>query len=179
MSRLYLEIAHGGFGPGSGLTGFAGGWTTDKGAGIEDLYAEVLDAATENSRWIWPAELLPIADVAGSYACVDTSTAAGRIVEFDFEALDGSGRDAGWSRAFRDVAPSLDAWLADWLDGAPPLDMQAAALAAAASGIPEITREYWAAMTPAQRAGYGLPETGWGRALFGDAWGDDPRDGLA
>ena len=41
----------------------------------------------------------------------------------------------------------------------------------------EVTRAYWAAMTPEQRAEHGLPETGWGRALFGDAWGDDPRDG--
>ncbi len=31
-------------------------------------------------------------------------------------------------------------------------------------------------MTPEQRAAYGLPATSWGRALFGDAWGDDPRD---
>ena len=36
---------------------------------------------------------------------------------------------------------------------------------------------YWAAMTAEQRAEHGLPETGWGRALFGDARGDDPRDG--
>ena len=45
------------------------------------------------------------------------------------------------------------------------------------STIPEATRAYWADMTPEQRAGYGLPETGWGKALFGDAWADDPRDG--
>jgi hypothetical protein len=28
-----------------------------------------------------------------------------------------------------------------------------------------------------ERSSYGLPEKDWGRVLFGDAWGDDPRDG--
>jgi hypothetical protein len=32
-------------------------------------------------------------------------------------------------------------------------------------------------MSPEERATYGLPEKGWGRVLFGDAWGDDRRDG--
>jgi hypothetical protein len=49
-------------------------------------------------------------------------------------------------------------------------------LAAAMATIPEVTQEYWTSTTPEHRAEYGLPATGWGRALFGDAWGDDPRD---
>jgi len=49
-------------------------------------------------------------------------------------------------------------------------------LARSMAEVPEVTRAYWASMTPEQRAGYGLPDTGWGRVLFGDAWGDDPRD---
>jgi hypothetical protein len=47
------------------------------------------------------------------------------------------------------------------------------------TSVPEVTRAYWLSMTPEQRAEHGLPEKGWGRVLFGDAWGDDPRDGSA
>jgi hypothetical protein len=57
-----------------------------------------------------------------------------------------------------------------------PADPPAQPVAGAASTIPETARQYWIAMTVAERAEYGLPATGWGRALFGDAWGDDPRD---
>jgi hypothetical protein len=45
--------------------------------------------------------------------------------------------------------------------------------------VPEITRQYWIGLTPEKRATFGLPETGWGHVLFGDAWGEDPRDGSA
>jgi hypothetical protein len=177
LRRLYLEVANGGFGPGPGIVGVTGGWKTDHGKVIEDLHAVMLEATIENPRWIWPPALVPVVDHSGVYACTDASTSAGRMVEFDFEDLDDDGPDGGWSRAFREVAPSLEAWLNAWL-GAPPADERWAAQEAAAfSGVPEETRVYWASMTPAERAEYGLPEVGWGRALFGDAWGDDPRDG--
>ena len=67
-----------------------------------------------------------------------------------------------------------------WANKPTPAEREAARQAEAVSAmtsVPEVTRAYWAAMTPEQRAEHGLPETGWGRALFGDAWGDDPRDG--
>lgn len=136
----------------------------------------MVDAVSENDRWVWPKSLVPVlAD--GTFTCVDAST--GSVVEFDFEELDERDRDGGWSRAFSDRAPSLVAWLTDWLDGPGPAAQaaEAAALTPDWGEIPEVTRAYWAEMPPDERATYGLPEKGWGRALFGDAWGDDPRDG--
>jgi hypothetical protein len=180
LRRLYTEVANGGFGPGAGILGIAGGWATDRHQTVEDLYAEMLDTVQENRAWVWPGGLLPIVDLSGAYACVDAATAPHRIVEFDFEELDEGGHDGGWSRAFRDVAPSFEGWLAGWANRPTPIEREAVRQAEAVSimtSVPEVTRAYWAAMTPEQRAAHGLPETGWGRALFGDAWGDDPRDG--
>ena len=180
LRRLYAEVANGGFGPGAGILGVAGGWATDRRQTVEDLHHVMLEAVQENRDWVWPGGLLPIVDLSGAYTCVDAATAPHRIVEFDFEELDDEDRDGGWSRAFRDVAPSLEGWLAAWANEPTPAEREAARQAEAVSAmtsVPEVTRAYWAAMTPEQRAEHGLPETGWGRALFGDAWGDDPRDG--
>ena len=180
LRRLYAEIANGGFGPGPGLLGVTGGWRTDHGKTVEDLHAEMLEAVHENRHWVWPAALLPIADQGGVYVCVDTAAPPHRVSEFDFEDLDDEERDGGWSRAFGEVAPSLEAWLGDWLARPTAAEREAARqeeLKATMTSVPEVTRAYWASMTPEQRAERGLPEEGWGRALFGDAWGDDPRDG--
>jgi hypothetical protein len=180
LRRLYAEVANGGFGPGPGLVGIRGGWTTEHGKSIEDLYDEMLDATTENPAWAWPADLVPVVDLHGVYACVDCSTDAGRIVEFDFEELDDDDLSS-WSRAFTERAASLAEWLGSWLTSAPAAAQASFAIGMGqgSGGIPEVTRQYWITRTPAQRATYGLPETGWGRALFGDAWGDDPRDSSA
>ena len=179
LRRVYAEVANGGVGPGPGMLGVKGGQPNDHGKTVEDLYAEMLEAVQENRRWVWPAGLLPIVDHSGTYVCVD-ATAPHRIVEFDFEELDEEGRDGGWSRAFSDVAASFEEWLAAWLARPPPAERDAArqdAVKASMTSVPEVTRAYWLSMTPAQRAEHGLPEKGWGRVLFGDAWGNDPRDG--
>jgi SMI1 / KNR4 family (SUKH-1) len=175
LRRFYLEVANGGFGPGPGILGVARGWTNDQGKTVEDLHAVMLEAVREDRRWVWPAALLPIVDYDGRYACLDAATAPYAMVGFDFEELD----EGGWTKAFEQVAPSFDGWIDAWL--APrPSERRAAEEAATPPSmvsVPEVTRAYWAAMTPEQRAEHGLPEKGWGRALFGDAWGDDPRDG--
>jgi hypothetical protein len=181
LRRMYAEIANGGVGPGPGILGVKGGQANDHGKTVEDLYAEMLEAVQENQRWVWPAGLLPIVDHGGVYVCVD-ATAPHPIVEFDFEELDEEGRDGGWSRAFSDVAVSFEEWLAAWLARPTPAERDAArqeAVKASMTSVPEVTRAYWLSMTPEQRAEHGLPEKGWGRVLFGDAWGDDPRDGSA
>lgn len=176
LRRLYLEIANGGFGPGSGIVGVRGGWTTDRGRSIEDLYEEMSDSITENPGWVWPAGLVPLVDYGGAFGCADTSTPEGRIVDWEPDQLDDRSPDGGWSRSFREIAPSIAVWLEAWLDAPGPLDQTAQLLAQAESTIPEVTRQYWASMTPERRAEFGLPATGWGRALFGEAWGDDSRD---
>jgi hypothetical protein len=179
LRRLYADVANGGFGPGPGILGVKGGRKNDHGKTIEDLYAEMLEAVQENRRWVWSPGLLPIVDQGGVYVCVGAA-APYRMVEFDFEELDEEGPDGGWSRAFSDVSPSLVDWLAAWLARPTPAEREAARQAevkASMTSVPEVTRAYWLSMTPEQRAEHGLPQTGWGRVLFGDAWGDDPRDG--
>lgn len=175
LRRVYLDVANGGFGPGFGIVGVRGGWTTDRGNTIEDLYEEMSDSTTEDPRWVWPVALVPFVDRGGSFVCVDATTPEGRIAEWDPDELDGRGRDGGWTRSFREVATSLEAWLDAWLEVPPPAPA-AGPSAEALSEIPEVTRQYWASMSAEQLAEYGLPATGWGRVLFGDAWGDDPRD---
>jgi hypothetical protein len=175
LRRLYAEIANGGFGPGPGIVGVAGGWTTEHGKSMEDLHAEMLDAVSEDSRWVWPRTLLPIADLGGVFACVDAAQSGARVVEFDFEELDQGGRDRGWSRAFREVAPSLAAWFERWLAEPSPQARTATVVADMRRQAREATLAHWRAMTPAQRAEYGLPEVGWERELFPDwdQWGAD------
>ena len=176
LRRLYLEVANGGFGPGYGILGVRGGWTTDRGRTIEDLYGEMADSTTEDARWVWPSGLVPLVDHSGAFSCIDTTTTDGRIVGWDPDELDGRGRDGGWGRSFSEEAPSLRSWLEEWL-GRPTIeDRMSAQLAELRSTVPEETRAHWAAMSQEQRAALGLPRYGWGRALFGDKWGDDPRD---
>lgn len=180
LRRLYLEVANGGFGPGSGLLGVSGGARSVKGRSMEQLYDTMLEARQEHPRWIWPPALIPIVDDDGSFVAVDASTPEARVVAFDFEALDEEGGDGGWSRAFEEKAASLEAWLEGWVGSQTAAERWAAReaeIVATMTTVPEVTRQYWASMTPEQRAEHGLPEKGWGRALFGDAWGDDPRDG--
>jgi hypothetical protein len=124
LRRLYLEVANGGFGPGPGLVGVRGGATTDHGKSLEDLYAEMVEAQSEHSAWVWPRTLIPVTDIGGVYVCIDGATEAARVMEFDFEELDEVGHgDRGWSRAFRDRSPSLAAYLEEWLNKptAPPM----------------------------------------------------------
>ena len=183
LRRLYLEVANGGFGPGPGLLGVRGGARSIKGRSMEELHRTMLEARDEHASWMWPPALLPVVDDDGSFLAIDTSVPDGKVVAFDFEELEDDSPRNAWRQAFRDIAPSYERWLAEWAAaGADPHRVAAqAALDPEAervmTDVPEVTRAYWAAMTPEQRAGYGLPETGWGRALFGDAWGDDPRDG--
>ena len=181
LRRLYLEVANGGFGPGPGLVGVRGGWTTSHGKSMEDLYDQMLDATTENRAWIWPRGLVPIADLNGVFLRGGSTTDDGRVVEFDFEELDEGGRgDRGWWRAFSERAPSLATWLETWLDApSPPTTPQFVMPQAPTSTfVPEVTR-CLESQTPERRASLGLPEKGWGKVLFGEAWGNDPRDGSA
>ena len=55
LRRLYAEVANGGFGPGTGILGIAGGWATGRRQTVEDLYAEMLDAVQEGRPGLGPA----------------------------------------------------------------------------------------------------------------------------
>lgn len=109
---VYETVANGGFGPGYGLVGIAGGATGFAVGGrrwhCEDEY-EALRAAPD---FDWPERLLPVCDWGCAiYSCIDCST-----------------RDAAVVRAFGDaIADKLPApiqregytflaWLTAWVD---------------------------------------------------------------
>jgi hypothetical protein len=125
LRRLYLEVANGGFGPGTGIIELES---------VANLHADLLDSTTDNPAWFWPPIMVPIADQAGVYTCVDCSTEAARVVEFDSRELDGQDSDGGWSDAFSERSGTLQAWLEEWLDGQHP--PQTATPAETASWIP-------------------------------------------
>lgn len=152
LRRIYLELANGGFGPGFGIVGIRGGWTTSHGKTLEDLYVEMSEGDPDEPAWRWPLGLVPVVDLGGGFSCIDTTTPAGRVIEWDPEEID----EDAWARSFRVEAPSLAAWLTAWLN-APSLDDQMTQLMADAQATAMATsRAYWAAMTPEQKAAMGL-----------------------
>jgi hypothetical protein len=167
LHRLFLEVANGGFGPGYGLLGVdPAGWTDDRGQDLVALHASMRDHdGGDPSRWTWPASLLPIAHLGDAvYACIDTARPGSPVVEYDPSDLDwdddGSPIDEG--SAFVEVSPSLEAWLATWVDGPTWAEQQAAheaeLLANADEVVAEQMRRAWATLTPEQREEFGITD---------------------
>ncbi|HEV8534810.1 MAG TPA: SMI1/KNR4 family protein [Candidatus Limnocylindria bacterium] len=173
LSRAYLEVADGGFGPGPGLMPLDAAITAYRGLRARSPGPDGCD---------WPEKLLPLIDQDGAYVCVDG--ASGRVMDFDPEELleewdpdepDDRAAQRGWKRCFREVAPSVEVWLDRWL-GSPTLEERTAA-SLAASNIEEArrARARIGAMTPEQRKAMGLPEVGWERVVWGGLGLDEPQ----
>jgi len=119
LRKLYLRLGNGGFGPAHGLMGIAAGFRDDLGRDVVALYQRYRQSDPNDPRWRWPERLLPILHLGcAMYACVDCSSETGRVILFD---PSGHGEDGGWEDEFLPLAPSLSAWLRDWLSGADPL----------------------------------------------------------
>jgi len=93
-------LANGGFGPGVGLLGLAGGYPDPDGR-----------AAVVRYEWLrgqgWREHLLPAFDWGdGAWSCVDLSTPNGLIVTAD---------DVGFTATRFDV----ESWFKEWLSGTP------------------------------------------------------------
>src|SRR6185437_14397483 len=74
LCRLYREIANGGFGPGYGLTGLAGGHRDVEGAALVARYHEFRAGP-------WPDRLLPLWDWGDAiWSCLDGSSPEGVII---------------------------------------------------------------------------------------------------
>lgn len=88
LRDLYQRLANGGFGPGTGLRGIAGGYPGANSEGtILDLYpiaaptSQLFDLAPEQQEWLvlpegqWPRRVLCLADLGCvQEACVDTGS---------------------------------------------------------------------------------------------------------
>ena len=155
LRRFYLEVADGGVGPGAGLLS-AGELLTTYGR-LKSAPPGEVDVED------WPDGLLPLAAVDEAYyCCLDTST--GRMLETDYDEIEDDS-DVTFRMALREIAPSLQAWLTDWLDATPAgstLLLHDSMIEAARTA-----RAHIATMTLEQRADMGLPEHGWEQIVWG------------
>jgi hypothetical protein len=157
LRRLYLEVADGGFGPGTGLLS-----ADELLAAHRELRSSPPSEAEDDE---WPDHLLPLATITDSpFCCLDSSS--GRILESDYDEIE-LDDDVGYRLALREIAPSLEAWLADWLDAAPAPPPPAAMLHDSMIAAARTARAQIAAMTADQRAAMGLPEQGWEQVVWG------------
>lgn len=156
LRRLYLEVADGGFGPGGGLLSVEA---------VLGARRELVGGGELPRGRTWPATMLPIRANEPGYACLDVKT--GEIVDWDPEELSEWSSDARWQRSFKPSAPSLEAWLATWLDARPAHEVLQERVNASLIEQARQSRAAIAAKTPAERAAMGLPEVGWEKIVWG------------
>ena len=152
LRRVYLEVADGGFGPGGGLMRIA-----DAAA----AYARMQTGAELPRGMAWPERLLPIREVDPGFDCVDASSPAGRVVAWDPEDLREFSGEKAWNRSFSEIAPSVEAWLEEWVGGQTQAEKDRDFMRQMMIDEARRSRAYFAAMTPEERASYGFPEVGW------------------
>jgi hypothetical protein len=106
LTRLYLEVGNGGFGPGNGLYGVEDGLTDDMcGLPLPDLYLAYIDDPAEG----WPERLVPVCDWGcNSFSAIDCSKPEGEMVFF----ADGRERI--------DEGITFAQWMEDWVNGVDP-----------------------------------------------------------
>jgi hypothetical protein len=161
LRRVYLEVADGGFGPGGGLLGVAA-----SGAALARMRA-----GDELPRGrAWPDRLLPIVERDPGLYGVDCTSAEGRVVDWDPEALGEFSGEKAFAKSFTDEAPSVEAWLDRWVGSRTLAEQQAEMMRDAMAGAKAQTQAYWRNMTSEQRASYGFSDATL-RSLMGD---DDP-----
>lgn len=156
LVSILTQVADGGFGPGAGL------------ASLEEMTDRYLDIITESPDLYgrsWPAELFPVALEPPGGDCIDLES--NRIVYWNPQASSERPGDDAWTESFTIVAESLKAWMQTWLESPSPRKASAAAMDDILLEGLRTSLEYWRAMTPTERAEYGLPEVGWEHQLFG------------
>jgi hypothetical protein len=100
LSRLYREVANGGFGPGGGLVGLQGGHGDSAGLTLVEVYT-LFRKVDEG----WPGSLLPLWEGAPPvWFGIDARSAEGRIL-------------LGDEYGARATAFTLCTWLEAWLNG--------------------------------------------------------------
>lgn len=156
LRRLYREVGNGGFGPSNGLLPIAG---------VVERYRSLGAEAPRTQRW--PDRLLPLVDDGSEIDAVDASTENGPIVSWDPDGLTERASDRAWRRSFVDTAPSLAAWLEEWLGARSPDEVRAEMMRTAMIEQVKASRARVAAMTPEQRAAMGFPEVGWEQVIGG------------
>lgn len=152
LKQLYGEIADGGFGPGDGLFPLQR---------IAQEYDDMTCEPAGPQNQLWPANLLPLVDAEPGYDCLDLDS--GEMIGWDPQEIEGYS-NAAWLRSFRPLAPSLEAWLEDWLARPTAGERLAAARDEGQRGAMNAHLTYMMEFyekNPDKRAEHGLPEVGW------------------
>ncbi len=157
MRTIWTRVADGGFGPGPGLLSLHG---------VVAAHRDLTSRPQGEGGQPWPPTLLPIVAYDGDgFDCLDQDD--GRIIGFDPQDL-GRGRgDKARQRGFREVAPSLDAFLSEWLDRPDPEQAMRERMGASMREHARASREAIRRMAPEERAAMGLPEDGWEQVVWG------------
>jgi len=127
LRRFHTEVANGGVGPVL-LYGVGSGWRSPDGEDLVGVYecrlqqSSRADPERPGGRPLsvaveaWPACVLPLAEPRdGVLFCIDAPT--GEVLSGEGHATEHGLRHADWLQR---EAPSLEAWLARWLDGEDP-----------------------------------------------------------
>jgi hypothetical protein len=93
--------------------------------------------------------------------------ASGEIIFWDEEELAVGGSDKVWRQSFKEDAPDLAAWSDRRLGTPSPEERTKDLIQKAQRDAIRQSLASWRAKTPAERAAFGLPETGWEEKLFG------------
>jgi SMI1-KNR4 cell-wall len=103
LKSIYLSLANGGFGPGYGLIGVAGGHSSNLG-NLADAYHEIIRGA-EYLGLKWPPRLLPFCEWGDNiFSCVDCSDQKNLVFRSD-------------ECKVRPLGYDLQGFFERWLDG--------------------------------------------------------------
>jgi hypothetical protein len=171
LRRVYAEVADGGFGPGEGVLPLSA---------VVAQYEELRSPGMMPDGRTWPVGLLPLVSMDPGWDCVDA--ASGAVIAWDPEDLAERSSQAVFARSFREIFPSVEAWLTDWVTSKTQAEAQAEMMAHVMSSEYQVNqaREARAAigrMSPEERRKMGLPDVGWERVVWGGLGWDEPEGG--
>ena len=149
LRRVYTEVADGGFGPGEGLLPLGQ---------VAAQYDELRSPGMMPRGRSWPDGLLPLVSMDPGWDCV--AAPSGRVVAYDPEDLDERVSDRRWAAAFRELHPSVEAWLTDWVGSKTQEEVMAAQRASMQANAAYTHIRNLQASTPEQLAQFGLTD-GW------------------
>ena len=102
----------------------------------------------------WPDGLIPLVSMDPGWDCVEAST--GRVIAWDPEELDERVSDRTWAAAFREIQPSVEAWLTDWVGSRTQAEVREIEMRTMREDGAYIHIRNLQAMSPEQLAGFGL-----------------------
>ena len=152
LRQLY-QIGDGGFGPGEGLFPLAE---------LVERYTECVREPIGPGGQRWPANLIPLFDQSPQLLCLDADT--GRMICWDPEMIEDVEEGEDWDQSFVPEADSLAAVMEAWL-ASPTMTEQMDEARQQPFTVPQATIDFYAAMSPQERAEYGFEGEDWEEQL--------------